>query len=32
MEIAGQQPSVYLDLESPSDRAKLAEPELYFSL
>lgn len=29
LEIAGQRPSVYLDLESPSDRAKLAEPELY---
>lgn len=30
MEIARTRPSVYLDLESPSDRAKLAEPELYF--
>ena len=32
MEIARQQPSVYLDLGAPSDRAKLAEPELYFSV
>ena len=32
MAIARQQPSVYLDLESPSDRAKLTEPELYFSV
>ena len=24
--------AVYLDLESPSDRAKLVEPEIYFSL
>ena len=31
LEIARQRPSLYLDLESPSDRAKLAEPELYFS-
>lgn len=30
LEIARQRTSVYLDLESPSDRAKLAEPELYF--
>ena len=29
LEIAASQPSVYLDLESPSDRAKLAEPEDY---
>lgn len=28
-EIGRTRPSVYLDLESPSDRAKLAEPELY---
>ncbi len=27
--IAEERSSVYLDLESPSDRAKLAEPELY---
>lgn len=26
------QQSIYLDLESPSDRAKLAEPEQYFDL
>jgi len=26
------QESIYLDLESPSDRAKLAEPEQYFEL
>ena len=26
------QESIYLDLESPSDRAKLAEPEQYFDL
>jgi len=31
LEIAQQQPSVYLDLESPTDRAKLAEPELYLN-
>jgi len=31
LEIARDRPSVYLDLESPSDRAKLTEPELYFS-
>ncbi len=29
-EIAEGQPSVYLDLESPQDRARLQEPELYF--
>lgn len=29
--IADERPSVYLDLESPSDRAKLTEPELYLS-
>ena len=27
--IAGNRPSLYLDLESEADRAKLAEPELY---
>lgn len=32
LEIARDRPSVYLDLESPSDRAKLSEPELYFSV
>jgi len=31
LEIASHWPSVYLDLESPTDRAKLAEPELYLS-
>jgi predicted AAA+ superfamily ATPase len=31
LEIAGERPAVYLDLESPADRAKLAEPELYFA-
>lgn len=29
LEIAGHQPSVYLDLESDSDRARLSDPELY---
>ncbi|HEX6455878.1 MAG TPA: ATP-binding protein [Solirubrobacterales bacterium] len=29
--IAGERPAVYLDLESESDRARLAEPELYFA-
>lgn len=29
LEIGEGRPSVYLDLESPSDLAKLAEPELY---
>ncbi|MEO1082326.1 MAG: ATP-binding protein [Pseudomonadota bacterium] len=29
LEIADTRPSVYLDLESDADRAKLAEPELY---
>jgi predicted AAA+ superfamily ATPase len=31
LEIARKQPSIYLDLESPADRAKLAEPELYLA-
>ena len=31
LEIARGRPSVYLDLESPGDRAKLVEPELYFA-
>jgi len=31
LEVAETRPSVYLDLESPQDRAKLAEPELYFA-
>lgn len=29
LEVAGTRPSVYLDLESEADRAKLSEPELY---
>ncbi len=29
LSLAEQRPSVYLDLESEADRAKLAEPELY---
>ncbi len=29
LEIAGERPAIYLDLESDADRAKLAEPELY---
>jgi len=29
LEIAGSRPSVYLDLESPADAARLSEPELY---
>src|ERR1043165_7510576 len=28
-EIAEDRPSVYLDLESPQDRARLQQPELY---
>ncbi|HSK50574.1 MAG TPA: ATP-binding protein [Solirubrobacterales bacterium] len=31
LEIAGRRDSVYLDLESEADRARLAEPELYFA-
>lgn len=31
MELGGQVPSVYLDLEAPADRAKLADPGLYLS-
>ncbi|HXT22755.1 MAG TPA: ATP-binding protein [Thermoanaerobaculia bacterium] len=31
LEVAEAQPAVYLDLESETDRAKLAEPELYLS-
>ena len=30
LEIAGARPATYLDLESERDRARLAEPELYF--
>jgi len=29
LEVAAERPSVYLDLEAPADRAKLADPELY---
>lgn len=31
LDISEERPSVYLDLEAPSDRAKLAEPELYLA-
>lgn len=31
LEIAAGRPAVYLDLESAADRARLAEPELYFA-
>jgi len=31
LEIAADRASVYLDLESPADRAKLADPELYLA-
>jgi len=31
LDVAGGRPSVYLDLESSADRARLAEPELYFA-
>ncbi|RWG10918.1 MAG: ATP-binding protein [Mesorhizobium sp.] len=31
LEIAERRPSIYLDLESDADRARLAEPELYLS-
>ena len=30
-EVAGRRPTVYLDLESEADRAKLSEPELYLA-
>lgn len=30
--VASERPSVYLDLESTTDRAKLAEPELFLAL
>ncbi len=30
-EVAASRPSVYLDLENPTDRAKLAEAELFFA-
>ncbi|HVA62744.1 MAG TPA: AAA family ATPase [Terriglobales bacterium] len=29
IEVGRTRPSLYLDLESPSDRARLADPELY---
>lgn len=31
LEVGEQRPSIYLDLESDADRAKLAEPELYLA-
>jgi predicted AAA+ superfamily ATPase len=31
LEVARTRPSLYLDLESEGDRAKLAEPELYLA-
>jgi hypothetical protein len=31
LEIAAGRPSVYLDLESPADRGRISEPELYFA-
>jgi predicted AAA+ superfamily ATPase len=31
LEVAATRPSLYLDLESEADRAKLAEPELYLA-
>ena len=31
LEIAARRPSIYLDLESDADRAKLSEPELYLA-
>jgi len=31
LEVAKSRPSIYLDLESEADRAKLAEPELYLA-
>ena len=31
LEVAASRPSVYLDLESEADRAKLADPELYLA-
>jgi predicted AAA+ superfamily ATPase len=31
LEVAKPRPSLYLDLESDSDRAKLAAPELYLA-
>lgn len=31
LEVAASRPNVYLDLENPMDRTKLAEPELFFA-
>jgi predicted AAA+ superfamily ATPase len=31
LEVAEGRPSVYLDLESPADRGRISEPELYFA-
>lgn len=31
LDVAGARPSIYLDLESPGDQAKLTEPELYLA-
>ena len=31
LNVAASRPSLYLDLESPSDQAKLSEPELYLA-
>lgn len=31
LEIGGRSPSIYLDLQNPTDRAKLAEPRLYLA-
>lgn len=31
LEVAREQPAIYLDLESEQDRAKLAQPELYLA-
>jgi predicted AAA+ superfamily ATPase len=29
--VAEKGPSIYLDLESPADRGRISEPELYFA-
>jgi uncharacterized protein len=31
LEVAGERPSIYLDLESTADRGRISEPELYFA-
>jgi hypothetical protein len=31
LDLTGRRPSIYLDLESDADRARLAEPELYLA-